>query len=784
MKTQHAIFLTLILLFSNITGTGAQDAVRADSCPGALPSRLVNGARGRVLPGSPNRLRADADTDSEILDEVPAGSTFSVLEGPECVEAMAWWQVRYKNQVGWTAEGQGENYWIEPSLLPDLEPISAVNASRLQPIALLGFNLINDVAWSPDGQTLVAAGSAGLWRFDLTQPEMSPYLVEGYEGFFHSLAYSPDGKFVVTGSEMGAIRLWDTTTWTQSAILQTSGESIEKVAFSADGTRLATGSSNGLILIWDVATETLFDEHDLGNNVNQYAFSADLSIVLADTQMVDLEVNKIYFLSEVSAIQTAAFGPSDQIVATGSAVTQENYDRGSLNLWLSKAGGESGLRVIEMFVGLGDISAVAFARGDLLASDGHTIFLWQISDLLMAMKQESPIRQGEKLARKTFVGSNSFTVSADGKSAALIYDDAVTLLDLDSGAITATLKIPLFTPGTYGFTYEMALSPTEPLLAFGSGNNIRLWNLQTGVEQSVLSGHSLDVLALDFSLDGQQLVSGSGDVQGYGDPGGEENAVRLWNLHAGSESIALPGYSNVVDQLAFSPDGSRVAAWAYFNGMIGLWDTASGQQTLFKSGAIEDVQVAFSPDSKLITMNQPTTGDGLQFLDAHSGEFRFALAAPDGGHLGQAVFSPDGAYLATVSGYPEKIFLWDTTDWTLHSTIEGDAPLTFSRDGKLLGFMCSHDFIVWDMDGQTEKFRISDSQGVAVFSADNKMVMVDGRSVWNPQTGEKLANINVIIDPEAELWRYSPVPCLFSADQQVIACNSTGGIRLWGVPVN
>src|SRR5690242_11478004 len=119
MKTQLALFITLLLFFS-VRFSAAQDAVRPDSCPGALPSRLVNGARGRVLPGSPNRLRAEPSVNAEILGEIPAGETFTVLEGPRCAENLAWWRVNYQNQLGWTAEGQDDTYWIEPSLLPDL----------------------------------------------------------------------------------------------------------------------------------------------------------------------------------------------------------------------------------------------------------------------------------------------------------------------------------------------------------------------------------------------------------------------------------------------------------------------------------------------------------------------------------------------------------------------------------------------------------------------------------------------------------------------------------------
>ncbi len=102
--------------FANITPT----AVR---CPGFLTSRLVVGGYGRITPGDPNRLREVPG--GVILTQIFAGETFKILEGPVCTESsdglgLAWWRVEYLNPrnnrtyIGWTAEGSGGVYWIEP----------------------------------------------------------------------------------------------------------------------------------------------------------------------------------------------------------------------------------------------------------------------------------------------------------------------------------------------------------------------------------------------------------------------------------------------------------------------------------------------------------------------------------------------------------------------------------------------------------------------------------------------------------------------------------------------
>ena len=85
------------------------------TCPGFMASRLVTGQQGRVTPGEPNNLRAQASDQSARLGQIPGGGVFTVLAGPVCdPQGMAWWQVNYNGVVGWTSEGQGTIYWTEP----------------------------------------------------------------------------------------------------------------------------------------------------------------------------------------------------------------------------------------------------------------------------------------------------------------------------------------------------------------------------------------------------------------------------------------------------------------------------------------------------------------------------------------------------------------------------------------------------------------------------------------------------------------------------------------------
>ncbi|MBC8171243.1 MAG: hypothetical protein H7X77_06210 [Anaerolineae bacterium] len=87
----------------------------AITCAGFMVSRLIPGEVGLVLPGDANNVRDIPDASGVLLGKISAGEEFYVLEGPECDPAgRAWWQVDYNGIVGWTVEGQGEEYYLEP----------------------------------------------------------------------------------------------------------------------------------------------------------------------------------------------------------------------------------------------------------------------------------------------------------------------------------------------------------------------------------------------------------------------------------------------------------------------------------------------------------------------------------------------------------------------------------------------------------------------------------------------------------------------------------------------
>ena len=64
--------------------------------------------------------------------------------------------------------------------------------------ARLGKGIINDVAYSPDGNSLAVASYLGIWIYDTHTGEELNILL-GHQAKVESVTFSPDGKTLASG---------------------------------------------------------------------------------------------------------------------------------------------------------------------------------------------------------------------------------------------------------------------------------------------------------------------------------------------------------------------------------------------------------------------------------------------------------------------------------------------------------------------------------------------------------------------------------------------------------
>jgi WD40 repeat protein/DNA-binding Lrp family transcriptional regulator len=120
-------------------------------------------------------------------------------------------------------------------------------------------NTISELLFSPDGETLLVAGSAGVsmadgWRPPASSDRIGQMTPAIRIGSVLAVAMSPDGRMLATGGQDGAVRLWESASGKQRRAMFGDNAFVRATALSPDGKLLATGSSNGLLRLWDVAT--------------------------------------------------------------------------------------------------------------------------------------------------------------------------------------------------------------------------------------------------------------------------------------------------------------------------------------------------------------------------------------------------------------------------------------------------------------------------------------------------------------------------------------------------
>ena len=80
-------------------------------CSLALPQRMEIGVFGQVIIGG---LNVRAQPNGSILLILNNDDVFDVIGGSICDNGLHWWQIDYNGTIGWAAEGDTENYFMQP----------------------------------------------------------------------------------------------------------------------------------------------------------------------------------------------------------------------------------------------------------------------------------------------------------------------------------------------------------------------------------------------------------------------------------------------------------------------------------------------------------------------------------------------------------------------------------------------------------------------------------------------------------------------------------------------
>ena len=513
-----------------------------------------------------------------------------------------------------------------------------------------------------------------------------PIRTYGY-GSLVSGAFSPDGLHVATCGGSG-VYLWDLLT-EQPTLL--SNMTSPAICFSPDGTKVFTGYE-----LLEIATGRSLSFADSSRNVRSVAFSPDgKSVLTGSYDEIDLwnaltgEVTYTFPYS-IPPGTAVAFSPDGKFMMAGD------------HLWDAGTGS-----LIRSFMGhTNHITSIAFSPdGSRILTGGDTApRIWETATgtLLRTLDAHSIVQ--------------TVAYSPDGTLMLTSHADQTTRLwDAKSGSCIRTFG------DSANRVYGASFSPNaDSILAVGSGK-VCLWDTATGACRLVLAGHSSYRQAAP-SPDGRSVLLANGTT------------AELLDLDSGSLIRSYYGHSNMIEAVAFSPDGSRVLTGSS-DGTSRLWETQTGScLRIFTTSAS---CVAFSPDgSRILTGYEKAA----QLWNAADGSLIRAFSG--NGTVFSVAFSPDGIHVLTVSD--NLVMLWDSISGLCVRTFDNTGyvyDLDFSPDGTRFVCACS-DYLVrlWDVNTGSRIRVFAGGVRYAVdYSSDGERVLTANSDrtakLWDIATG-------------------------------------------------
>lgn len=262
--------------------------------------------------------------------------------------------------------------------------------------------------------------------------------------------------------------------------------------------------------------------------------------------------------AHVFGATAVAFNPSGDVVASGGL-------RGEIALWRHGEG------IARLKAHSDAVRALEFLDDDRLASAGDDgrIVLWDLSISTPILE-----RTGSPVTAMAGNGSQLLTGHDDGYVRvwngldlqpvhALTLDSAIIAISVHRTGIAIANEsgeVTLFSPElvllrklqTAGpAAHDLRFSPDGQWLAAGSWFRLLLWNIESGERRTIASEHNGLVTSLDFSPDGERLVSLGRHT---------DSAIRLWDARSFEIKRRYQAHDLCGAMVRFSPDGRFIAS--------------------------------------------------------------------------------------------------------------------------------------------------------------------------------------------------------------------------------
>ncbi|KAK3841862.1 MAG: quinon protein alcohol dehydrogenase-like superfamily [Linnemannia gamsii] len=401
------------------------------------------------------------------------------------------------------------------------------------------------IAISPDG-LLTATPCANPFNVQLwhkgtnNQPSLSRQLI-GHRKKISCIVFSPDNQHIASGSFDGTTKIWDTRSGALVCTLMGKKSKVTSLAFSPAGQQIVTGSEDGTVRLWDEfgsATPTeeklegvastrrclaTFEDKKNSQSVTSVAISPSGQWVASggeggavrlwyanshDNNSVNLEGHR-------DPVNSIVFSPDNKHIASGS-------DDGTVRIW-----DIDNKREVRSLPHGGNVKCLVYmSSGKQLASGGDNCKIWDVE----TGEVESELHHDRAVVSiVSFLDSLRLWTGTEDRK---VQEWRSDIAGRDTTLVSTT-----------------AFSVDSRLVASSlGGNDVHLWNTESGEHRAVLSGHSSSIECLSFSPTSNLLASASSD-----------KTVGIWDLETGERLETLEGHRGIIISVTFSPKGNQIA---------------------------------------------------------------------------------------------------------------------------------------------------------------------------------------------------------------------------------
>eukprot|EP00736_Rhodelphis_marinus_P008238 Rmarinus@m.27171 len=476
---------------------------------------------------------------------------------------------------------------------------------------------VRAVAFSSDGKNILSGSmdhSVRLWD---TDSGTCLRVMHGHTLETVSVAFSPDNQLLVSSSWDKQIRVWEKETGKLLKVMEGHSDIVKAVCFTGDGTKIVSGSRDKTGRIWSVKTgECLFVLTEHNNRVvssvcpgpeGHLCFTGckDGRVRMWDAntgklvRILGRELNRKKFEYHNTQILAVCLSKDGKTVFTGC------QDR-AIRVYDCATGEHVGH--IRAHTSIVQALCISYDGSTLVSgSEDKTMMIWDLTSPELLDATCDTIDAGWVLSLG-FSPDGSKIISGHGQGDAMVWDfhagkclgtlgkhksdlTAVHWSEDDRIIITASLDKSIRVWSSSGgeplhsfdtrweissATFSKELRPRYVCLT--NSKFIMLYDIATCQRLRTLQGHTHRVMSVDYSADGERIVSG-----------GIDRFVRIWDTSTGKLLKKMQNQFETVTSVCFSPDRSLVAS-ASDDSTICIWDATTTDDEILQPG--EDVAEA------------------------------------------------------------------------------------------------------------------------------------------------------------------------------------------------